>query len=298
VIATFGRPREIERLFASLAWVDSVFVCDNSGRSDIRQIVERSAVSAHYLAPGRNLGCGGGLRAAEERAWAVVGDQLTHLLVLDDDAVLEPDTLPILLDAMARENAVASYPLVTSAAGMVGWTPGLRDRRLHRLGKETLTPAEYRGRFGAKVADFDWSQGICLLARRYAVEKVGFHRSDFWVRGEDLDFSLRLTAIGRGIFVPDAVAQHVPPQSAGGSHAAEYLRHAAMVQNIAFLVTQPHGRRLRGSLLGAAGRFLRLWGAKALPDLVRAFWRGAARAQPAGTGEGPTFQNRCHALAA
>jgi hypothetical protein len=83
-----------------------------------------------------------------------------------------------------------------------------------------------------------------------------------------------------------------------GSLAAEYLRHAAMVQNMAFLaITQPHGRRIRSSLPGAARRFLRLWGIKAIPDLARAFWRGAARAEPAGRGEGSTFQRRCHALA-
>src|SRR4029450_4994239 len=93
VVATFGRPREIERLFASLAGIDLVVVCDNSAGAEVRDTVKCSRTPAQYVAPTRNLGCGGGLRTAEQRAWEVAGDRLTHLLVLDDDAVLQPDTV-------------------------------------------------------------------------------------------------------------------------------------------------------------------------------------------------------------
>jgi GT2 family glycosyltransferase len=211
--------------------------------------------------------------------------------------VLQPDTVEILADVMAREHAVAAYPLITGPSGSVGWTPGLRDRHLHRLGDKEVSPSSYRRSFGNEVADFDWAQGICLLVSRDAVDSAGFHRDDFWVRGEDLDFSLKMTAQGRGIFAPQAQAQHLPPESVGGSATGEYLRHAAMVQNIAFLAfTQAHGKRLRGSVAGAARRFIKLWGIRALPDLARAFWRGA-QGEPAGAGHGRTFQRRFDELA-
>jgi GT2 family glycosyltransferase len=302
VIATHARPREIERLLASMAGVDEVFICDNSGRSDIRAIVKHSKVPAHYIAPETNLGCGGGLRAAEELAWKTARDRITHLLVLDDDAVLQTDTVELLAASMERTGAVAAYPLILAPDGRVGWTPGLSDRRLHVLGEERPLPREFRERFGREAEPFVWAQGICLLATREAVEKVGFHRADFWVRGEDLDFSVRLTAIGSAIFVTSAAAHHLPPEATSNANAAleaEYLRHAAMVQNIAYLaLTQRHGRGLRGSLPGAVRRFLRLWGCRAIPDLLRALWRGVARREPAGKGAGRTFQKRCHELTA
>jgi hypothetical protein len=118
------------------------------------------------------------------------------------------------------------------------------------------------------------------------------------VRGEDLDFSLRLTALGRGIMVTNALARHLPPQPKAGSTAAEYLRHAAMVQNVACLaLTQPQGKRLRSSIPGAARRFLKLWGFGAVPDLLQALWRGA-RAEAAGRGKGRTFLRRFNELTA
>ncbi|MEQ1859399.1 MAG: glycosyltransferase [Chthoniobacteraceae bacterium] len=282
VVATYRRPRELTRLLASLAGIEHVVVCDNSGAD--------TPLTAHWLTPKTNLGCGGGLRLAEEHAWKIGGD-FTHLLVLDDDAVLKPGTVAQLIAALDRERADVAYPLVVADDGLVGWLPGLKDRAQHRLSRERTTPDEYRRRLGAEVADFTWAQGICLLARREAVEAAGFHREDFWVRGEDMDFTLRLTARGRGVFVPSIEVQHLPPPAAESDPRAEYLRHAALVQNIAFLALQPHGAPVRGSIPGASLRFIRTWGRGASADLVRALWRGL-RGEPAGGGTGRTFRSR------
>jgi GT2 family glycosyltransferase len=294
VVATYRRPLEIGRLFGSLTGVDGIVVCDNSSNPAVRAVVELSPIPAHYLAPGENLGCGGGLRLAEEHAWKVAGDRLTHLLVLDDDVVLEQGTVDGLRAAIAREGGASAYPLVTGPDGSVGWLPGLRDPKLHRLGKQTVTPGEYREKLGVEMADFDWAQGVCLLSTREAVKRAGFHRSDFWVRGEDLDFSLRLTRQGRGLFVPGVSVQHLPPSSTAVVHdRREYLRHAAMVQNIAYLAfRQPHGAVIRSSIVGASRRFLAVWGWSATADLLRAIWRGACLAEPAGEGAGNTFRAR------
>ncbi len=285
VVATFRRPRELARLLGSLTGVERIVVCDNSASAEVREVVSNAPLAADYLAPAENLGCGGGLRHAEEHAWKATGGNFTHLLVLDDDAVLKPDTL----SKLVNESADAAYPLIIAPDGRAGWQPGLKNRAQHRLYRESLSPDEYRARLGAPVSEFTWAQGICLLVRREAVEAAGFHRDDFWVRGEDLDFSLRLTAKGCGAFVTAAEAEHLPPP-AEANPRGEFLRHAAMVQNIAYLITQPHGAAIRGSIAGASARFLRTWGAPL--DLFHALWRGFVRREPAGRGEGRTFRRR------
>lgn len=298
VVATFQRPRELARLLASLVGVERAVVCDNDDNRVVQEIVK--AAGQEYLAPGRNLGCGGGLRMAEEHAWKISGGEFSHLLVLDDDALLEPETLPRLLAALERHGADAACPLATGEERRTAWLPGLKDPLLHRVGKKPMMPQDYRAALGVSVAEFTWAQGICLLVRREAVEAAGWHRGDFWVRGEDLDFSLRLTARGKGIFVPKVEVRHLPPagsSSAAGERGA-YLRDAAMVQNIAYLaLTQPHGRPIRHSLPSVSLRFLRRWGVAALCDLGRAIHRGAVRREPAGTGAGETFRRRFDALA-
>ena len=297
VIATFRRPHELERLLASLQGLELAVVCDNSGDEAIRAVAANAPLPVHYLAPGENLGCGGGLRLAEETVLELTGGAFTHWLILDDDAVLGPDTLPSLLDLLAREDADVAYPLAVGPDGLAGWMPGLKDRAQHRLDRERLSPAEYRRRIGVEVAEFSWAQGICLLARAEAVAAAGLHRGDFWIRGEDLDFSLRLTARGRGIFCPGVEVQHLPPDnSAPADQRAEYLRHAAMIQNIAYLGwTQVHGAPIRWSIAGASRRFLQLWGLRAVPDLARAIFRGLC-GEAAGQGRGKTFFQRFHEL--
>jgi GT2 family glycosyltransferase len=302
LVATYRRPREIARLLAALAQtphgLELVVVVDNTGCAETRAAVELARCRAHYVSPGENLGCGGGLRRAGEEALRLAGDRLTHLWILDDDAVPAPETLAGLVEAMEREQADAACPLVIGPDGMVGWTPGLADRALHRLAEKPASPAEFRERLGSAPLDFTWTQGISLLVSRRAIDALGLHRADFWVRGEDLEFSLRITASYRGIFVPSLAVQHLPPAETGAaSREAEYLKHAAMLQNVAFVgLRLAHGRRIAWTVPANVARFIRAWGLRAVSDALRALWRGAAKGEPAGAGTGATFLKRFEAI--
>ncbi len=302
LVATYRRPRELARLLDSLAGTGSnlalVVVVDNGGSEEVKTVVAAARCPAHYVNPGENLGCGGGLRLAGERALEIGGRSATHFVILDDDAVLAPDTFEILAAAMEAGGAGLACPLVVDARGRVGWVPGVvaKGRAMERA--RDLAPEEFRQRFGTAPMDFAWAQGICLLVTRGAVEACGWHRDDFWVRGEDLEFSLRLTARFRGVLVPAAVVEHRPPADAGqASREVEYLKHCALVQNIAYVGFRlPYGRRIAWTIVGALRIFVRLWTWRAAGDAVLALWRGAVGGDPAGRGYGRTFHARCAAL--
>ncbi|MEP6669437.1 MAG: glycosyltransferase family 2 protein [Chthoniobacter sp.] len=299
LIATYRRPAELRRLLHSLALSGSslttVIVVDNDGSDEGRALVEAAFPGAQYVNPGANLGCGGGLRMAEEEALRSGAGDFTHLLILDDDAVLVPDVLPRLLEAMEREEADLACPLVVNERGLVGWLPGLPRGMRHANG---LTPEEFRQRFGGQPHRFAWAQGICLLVSRRAIERCGLHRGDFWVRGEDLEFSLRLTAQGCGILVPAVTVQHrPPPESTGVSREAEYWKHCALVQNNAYIGFRlSHGHRIAWTIAGTLRHFFGIWSWGAFGDAVRALWRGAVLGEPAGARSGPTFRARAAAL--
>jgi GT2 family glycosyltransferase len=301
VTATFRRPYELARLLQSLAQagdsLTAIIVVDNEGSEEVRSLVEQAGARAHYVNPGTNLGCGGGLRLAEERALALAGTELTHLLILDDDVVLPPGALAALADVMEREQADLAYPLVVDVRGRVGWLPGLVHRT--RDLRETFegSPEEFRKRFGSIPRNFVWAQGICLLVARRTIEQRGWHRDDFWVRGEDLEFSLRLTVQGRGVLVPSVVVQHLPPLEDTRLTEAEYWKHCALIQNIAFIGFRlRHGHRIAWTLAGALRRFFRIWSWRALTDATRAVWTGAILGRPAGSRAGAVFRKRFLAL--
>ncbi len=282
VTATYRRPREVARLLDSLAAsrrpLRAAIVVDNAG-----DLALSTKLETRRLAPGRNLGCGGGLALGEKEALDRYGSELTHVWILDDDAVVEPDTLDLLLAALDEGNADVAHPLVVDEHGRLGWFPGLLDREKFRAIQSPQTPDQFIARCGDTPVPFSWAQGIALLVTRRALAELGVHRGDYWVRGEDLEFSLRITHRRRGLYVPRARVQHLPPPAPPASD--EYEKHCAMLQNIAYTSLRlPHGRRIANTIPGNFLRFLRTWGwsPRALTDALRAFMRGAILAQPAG----------------
>ncbi len=291
VVATHHRSQELARLLRSLEKsahpLGGIVVVDNGAEAAVRQLVETCTISSRYVSSPQNLGCGGGLALGEKRALDSFRDKLTHLWMIDDDAVVEPDALALLLEAMSREKADLACPMVADSRGRIVLSPGVLDERKLRVLDTPQTPAQYIGKCGAEPALFSWSTGVALLVTQRAIAEVGFHRSDFWVRGEDFDFSLRITARRRGVFVPRATVHHVVPDVLGSETAREneYRKQCAMVQNVTFIgLHLPHGRRIRRHIAGRYYRHFQNWGVsrKTLWDAVKLFWQGAIMRRPAG----------------
>ena len=296
VIATYRRHAEVARLLASLENstlpLHGIVIVDNAA-----DLTASTSLPHHIVAAPGNLGCGGGLRLAEETALREFPD-LTHLWVLDDDVVVEPTTLATLRDQMA--DAGAACPQAADADGRLNWFPGLRDRAKFHILARAKTPGEYLQKCGPEPESFTWATGVALLVTRAAIERAGLHRGDFWVRGEDLDFSLRITAIARGCYVPTAQVAHLPP--GGGivvDDFSERMKHAAMMQNSAYLLARTaHGRPLAKHWPGNAWRHLRRFGLHAFPDILRAAILGALKGVPAGVPGGDYFRRKLTAASA
>jgi GT2 family glycosyltransferase len=291
IVATMRRPREIERLLRSLekteAGIGGVVVVDNGGDPEIKKIVETAVCNPHYIAPGKNLGCGGALALGEKTTLEIFGAQLTHVWILDDDAVVAPDGLARLLEAMEAENAPLAVPMIVGANGNAGWPSGLLDAAKFRVLLEGKTQEDFLQRCGREPVPFTWTQGISVLLERRVLEELGLHRTDFWLRGEDFEFALRITAYHRGIFVPTVAVQHLMPPTAETAQSTEmeYRKQCAMVQNVAYIgLHLSHGGRLLRYIPGRFYHHFKNWGMspKSIFDAVRMFWQGAFMGRPAG----------------
>lgn len=292
IIATYRRPLDLARMLRSLPSPNvrvAAVVVDNAGDPETKAVTDAAgqAMEVLRLVPGDNLGCGGGLAYGERVALKHFAGRATHFLIADDDVELTPGTMERLVVAMNEQGAALACPMITWPDGKIGWFPGLLSPGpFDALRKfRVVEPEQYLERFGPHPVRFSWATGACLMVTRETLEELGTHRSDFWIRGEDFEFSLRITAQKPGIWVPDTHVRHYcycGPQTREAV-AAERRKQVAMLHNTAYISFHlPHGRRILRCLPGNLWRHVKNWGPGGIWGGLKAYWHGAVGAAPAG----------------
>ena len=232
-----------------------------SGAHGVR--VLRSATNVGY-ARGNNLG----IREACDRGAA-------YVLLLNDDTVVGPEFLRLLVEAGERASDV----------GALGPAIFCLDEpnRLYFAGAEfdrdacEVKSLNYRDA-GQGPQDTDYVTGCCILMKRGAIERVGLLDEQFFLYWEDTDWGLRVKASGlRNVTVPAARIWHRVSMSSGGfssplrvyhktrSHLFFARRHAPLAlprlhrlfaRDIAWLLlkSRNHGRLSVARAMMAAAR--------------------------------------------
>ena len=137
-----------------------------------------------------------------------------HVLVLNDDAVVQPGAVDALVDHLDRHPDVAvACPTVRTADGRVEVTlwprPGLRLDVAGAL--RPGRPPQARG-----AAGIGWATGCALMVRRDALDQVGGFDEGYFMYSEEVDLCVRLVDAGHRIAsVPEAVVVHEGQVSTG-----------------------------------------------------------------------------------
>lgn len=295
VVVTWRRERELDRLLTSLEKssvpLHGCVVMDHAGT-----VTEESARRSYPVRivkdmsnPGPGAGWANGTRIAQE----VFGK--TDVWYLDDDVVIPPDTLGILIQEMQGASAIC--PLLEDAGGKLWGFPEPVSKADRKRIREAGTPADALRLLGPGAHPFCWATGACILVESGAIDAVGTHRKDFWMLGEDLEFSMRLAAWGRGVFTCLAAVPHLPPEPAdeAGAQRADYRKFCSLLQNLSYLSFHSrHSRHMGRYLPGNYRRFFRSHGMKAstLRDAAACFYHGALRGHPAGHESGVALRER------
>lgn len=302
-IATHKRDRELRRLLECLAAsahpLDAgAFVADNASSPETRDLCAAAPLPCTWIPRAENNGPAAAWNAAV--AAALENPSVTHLLVLDDDVVPPPQTVGDLLETIKRAHAAAAAPLLFDAANHLWGLPEPADRTLRAVIRRLQTPDECRAVLGPGPHAFCWATGACMLYARAAFEGAGFFREDFWMLGEDLEFSMRVAATMGGVFTARVAVPHLPPaphdpRAAQIAHRGKFL---ALLQNLSYLAFHSaHSAHLRWYLPGNFRRFLLTEGLAPgnLRDAAAAFRLGALGGCPAGAACGARLRDRAAA---
>ena len=284
LIATRFRSTLLSRLLSSLASQTlrplAAVITDNGPDPATAAAVKNSPFSSHYLSSGKNLGFGGGLALAGQHALEKF-PSLTHLLIVDDDAILSPSDLATLLSSMKKHSAGSIAPFLVDSEGKLQEAPepvSWSLARAFRTVGQNLTAARALSPAGYPMA---WCIGPCLLIDRSTWLRAGPPRSDMIAYGDDIEFSLRLSASFPAWAEPSVAVTHAPPKLPAPptpqDQSAHYKKFGMLLQNLAFTcVTSPRPRHLPLYLPGNARRFLKTFGPSPthLGEVIRRYTLG------------------------
>jgi rhamnopyranosyl-N-acetylglucosaminyl-diphospho-decaprenol beta-1,3/1,4-galactofuranosyltransferase len=245
-----------------------VVVVDNASQDDTAAVVTRLQPAVELYRSARNLGPAGGFAVGMAAALTA---PCQWVMVLNDDCLVETDTLRRLLEVAAevdRQVAVVA-PAVRHGGRVVA---GYRWRHVAvpvRWAEADAHPA---------VVDVDLVTFNGALIRAEAVAAVGVPRADFFMMWEEWEYCLRLRRAGYRIVVaPGVQVEHLTLGSDGRSapwrgyyQARNHLRWALEQRSV---VDVGWWAVLQARLAAAAI----LWGDR---KLARVWWRirGAADA--------------------
>lgn len=291
VIAAYRRDDELERLLEGLfsggRRPEGAVVVDNAALESTRQVVSKFP-KAYYIASDKNIGPGYAWRRGMEAADEQSSKPVSHYLVLDDDVVVRGDALAKLVEVAQEPGVGMVAPLLSDARGQLWGFPEPEDVGLRRIIREVKTPREALERIGGNPQAFCWCTGACVLVSREAVQVVGPHRDDFWMLGEDLEFSMRVASAFRALFTCAVEVPHLPPVSSSMSAEAKQAslrKFHALLTNLGYLsFHSPYSRHMRRYLAGNYRRYFCTEGVhfKTIAAAGRCLWNGVVCGRPAG----------------
>jgi GT2 family glycosyltransferase len=202
----------------------STIVVDNGSTDGGPEAVATEFPDVRLLPLGENRGFAGGVNAGAE---AALGDGADAVLLLNNDATVEPGFLEPLVDAVRAEGVGATCAqILDSATGRIWYAGASYDaRRGHQwrhtgFGDPRLPPT---------TAPYETERacGGAMLIPRAALEAAGAFDETLFAYAEDVDWSLRARRAGlRIMVVPASVVHHRVSVSTGGAASPDSLYYA------------------------------------------------------------------------
>lgn len=185
--------KAIESLELSSVIPEKIIVVDNGSTDDSVAHLSAEFPSLEIFKVDHNVGFA---HANNIILQAFLADTSSkYALLLNNDAEVDKHTLQGLLDALKEHNdfacaspliEVASTGLIWFSGGQIDWWRGCGKHELFHQDPEKLP-------LGKRPFKTQFITGCVLLLSRQVLETVGYLDQRFFMYGEDVDFSLRLT---------------------------------------------------------------------------------------------------------
>jgi N-acetylglucosaminyl-diphospho-decaprenol L-rhamnosyltransferase len=238
--------------------LSAVAIGDNNSQDDTLHQAEEARAEGLPLTVvqlGRNAGYAAGINAGIS---ALNLDELDAVFVMNPDCRLTPDSLDILVKAMAQPTGEPRRGITVPMIRYPDGTLQLSLRRAPTVGRavaEAVIGGKLAGRIGTlgelvtDPAEYErpgpaaWATGAAMLISAAAIRDIGDWDESFFLYSEETDFALRAADRGWALwYEPNAVVIHI-----GGESRTNLDLNALLIVNKVRLF-----RRRSNALAGSA----------------------------------------------
>ncbi len=213
VVVTYNRKeyllRNIEALLGQENAKTDILIVDNASTDGTAEALEQYRDSGQiiYCNTGENLGGAGGFHYGIRRAWELGYE---YFWLMDDDVCPYPDALCKLMQAHNDLGGDYGY-----LAGVVLWKDGTECRmnKLHPKAAGAGPDGCYKR--------IDFSTFVSMFLPRKTVEEFGLPIKEFFIWGDDIEYTRRITAKATAYMVPESKVLHDTKNNEGFNIAHE-----------------------------------------------------------------------------
>jgi GT2 family glycosyltransferase len=209
VVVTYNRKKLLQECLDSLLKqtkpLDSIIIMNNASTDGTEEMLRKKYLKNpifDYVNLGENTGGAGGFHYGIKRAYE---KEFDWIWCMDDDVVLKDNALKELLKVINKNKNIEFGFLCSRVIGVNGLsmnTPSVdtkKGRNNYPIWDELLDQACLRIRRATFVS---------FLLNKISVKKLGFPIKDFFIWGDDTEYSLRITSQMPAYLVGKSLAVH------------------------------------------------------------------------------------------
>lgn len=218
VVVTYNRKKLLteclDAILAGTRLPDKIILIDNGSTDNTPEFLKEEGylknLLVDYIRLPENTGGAGGFHAGVKYGYEAGYD---WLWLMDDDAAPEADALEKLINYCHEPDVSALANLKLDLAGdilhpHIGFFERKNNQNDFDFDVEIHKKVEKELIENNQVLEIAFSSFVGLLVSKKAIEQVGFPNRDFFIRGDDLEYCLRLNTAGKILLVTDSVILH------------------------------------------------------------------------------------------
>ncbi len=208
VVVTYNRLEllklTIEKLLGQNRKLDEVIIINNASTDGTKEFLESLGDKITYVSLEKNLGGAGGFSEGIRKAYENGHD---YFWIMDDDTIANEESLQKLEDALIRFN--------DREIGFLASNVLFKDNKPCIMNVPHLYSCEW-GEFASQgYLRLEAASFVSILVNRKAVKKVGLPIKEFFIWGDDIEFTKRVSKEYECYFVTESIVHHYMNENKG-----------------------------------------------------------------------------------